>query len=219
LTNRGRRARLEDLQRVGEALREPVEAPDLSAAILARVDSQRCFLSGRARMLVWVGRGGAAMMVALVVLGVTLANRYSPSTFEVVAQPRPVSDVISAVSTQASEQLTALRGSLVQEGGEFMELTSLLANVTPANELAQPIGAAIQAVRFVGPPVVAQTESPGRPGDWEVVASVGASRLPRMSTAAWPAVGIREAMEDRRRYEDESPLLSGTGMRSSIAPK
>jgi len=157
--------------------------------------------------------------VVLVVLGFTFANRYSPTTFEMAAQPRPVSDVISAVSTQASEQLTALRGSLSQEGGEFMELTSLLANVAPANELAQPIGAAIHAVRFVGPPVVAPAEAAGRPGDWEVVASVGASRLPRMSTAAWPAAGIREAMEDRRWYEDESPLLSGAGMGSSIAPK
>jgi hypothetical protein len=40
-----------------------------------------------------------------------------------------------------------------------------------------------------------------------------------MSESAWAGQVVRDAMEDRRWLEDESPLLSGTGFGSHIAPK
>jgi len=220
LTNNGRRDRLEDIRQIADAFREPVQAPDLSSAILARVDSQRCFLSRRARWMVWTGRAAVAMTVALVVLGFTLANRYTPGTIQVVAQPMPVTDVISAVSTQANQQLTALRFSLEPNRGAGMEITSILATVAPGSDLAQPIGAALHAVRFVGPPEVAQADDAtlmyaGVPS----VSALSASRLPRVSESAWSVEVAREAMEDRRWLEEESPLLSGTGFGSHLAPK
>jgi hypothetical protein len=220
LRSNERRDRLEDIRQIADAFREPVEAPDLASAILARVDSQRCFLSRRARWMVWAGRAAVALTVALVVLGFTLANRYTPGTLQVVAQPMPVTDVISAVSTQANQQLTALRFSLEPSRGAGMEITSILATVAPGSDLAQPIGAALQAVRFVGPPEVASADdlhlvyTDGAP-----ISELRASRLPRMSESAWAGQVVRDAMEDRRWLEDESPLLSGTGFGSHIAPK
>jgi len=217
LTNRGRRARLEDIQQIADALREPVDSPDLSASILARVDSQRCFLPCRARAMVWIGRGAAAFAVILVVLGITLANTYHPGAMSPSPQPTLVTGVISAVSSQANEQITALRFSLVPSGSTSMDITGLLASVPAVNDLAEPLGAAIHAVSFVGPPIVySQSECIGDLGIRDLPAGL-ASRLPRLGQSAWPPEGLREAMEDRRWLEDESPLLSGAS--GSIVPR
>jgi hypothetical protein len=220
LTDRGRRARLEEIQRVAEAFRGPVDAPDLSSAILARVDDQRCFLSGRARSLVWVGRAGVAVTVALIVLGFTLVHRYSPGTMQVVSQSTPVSSVISTVSTQANEQFNALRVTFDPAPDTGVGVSFILASVAPSSELSQPINAAIHAIRFVGPPEVADA------GNGVAFASIGnsasplhVSRLPRLSQSNWTPEIQREAMEDRRWLEDDSPLMLGTGWIGPAAPK
>lgn len=220
MTNRGRRAKLDEIQRIAEAFREPVEAPDLSSAILARVDSQRCFLSRRGRTLVWVGRGTAALLIVLVVLGFTLASRYQPTAVQVVAQPMPVTDVISAVSSQASQQLTALKFSLEPNRGEAMEISSLIASVVPMSEISEPIGAALHAVRFVGPPAAASAAEPAwLAADWHVMPSHRVSRLPTVTVTAWSSDAEQADAVDRQWYEDESPLMSSAGVGGAMAPK
>jgi hypothetical protein len=214
LTNGGRRARLDEIQRIAEAFREPVETPDFSSSILARVDSQRCFLSSQGRALVWAGRGAAALTIVLVVLGFTLAARHAPETVQAIAaQPAPVSGVISTVSTQASEQLTALKFSLEPNVGGGTPITSILQTVAPSSDIAQPIAAAFQAVKFVGPPEVSADE-PGF-AVW-FSSDLQPSRAAR---SAWPQAGLRDAMDDRRWLEDESPLLSGAGAGGPLSPK
>lgn len=220
MTNGGRRARLDEIQRIADALREPVEAPDLSSAILARVDSQRCFLSRKGRAIVWAGRGAAALTIVLVVMGFTLASRYAPQTIQVAAQPTPVSEVVTAVSSQATQQLTALRFSLEPNRGQEMEITSILAGVAPINELAQPIGAAIHAVRFVGPPQQeSASDTAWLASDWHIMPSHRVSRLPNVSLVAAPREVRVQTADDDAWFEEESPLLQGIGSDGPLAPK
>lgn len=221
MTNGGRRARLDEIQRIADALREPVEAPDLSSAILARVDSQRCFLNREGRALVWAGRSAAALTIVLVVLGFTLASRYSPQTVQVAAQPTPVSEVVTAVSSQAAQQLTALRFTLEPNRTPQVEITSLIASVAPINELAEPIGAAIHAVRFVGPPqqtTIGETE--WLAAEWHIMPSRRTSPLPGAMIGSASVESRRAYFADETIvYEDESPLLQGVGSDSPFAPK
>lgn len=220
MTNRGRRARLEDIQRIADALREPVEAPDLASSILARVDSQRCFLNDQGRALLWAGRAVAAFVVVLVVAGFVLINRAAPQALQVAAQPAPVSEVINVVSTQASQQIIALRGSFEPDRAQSAPLTAILSSVAPANELAEPITAALHAVRFVGPPEASSAEDRrAAAAEFRGVADLRLPRVSRFAQSAWPAVSLRETIDDRHLYEDESPLLSGTASFAPVVPK
>ena len=219
MNNRGRRGRLDEIQRIAEAFREPVEVPDFSSAILSRVDGQRGFLSSRSRALVWAGRAGIAATVTLVVLGFTLVSRVSPTALQVVALPMPVTDMITSVSDQASEQISALRTSLGPDQGAPLELTAVIASVGPLNAYSQPIGAAVQAVRFVGPP---DTGSPSIAAAELSRTSVGSSSLARfsaLSRSAWPPVGLRETMGDREWLDEDSPLLLGGDAWNPAGPK
>jgi len=100
---RRRRARLHDIQNVMDSLREPVEAPDLTNAILGRVHDERPFLSPGVRSLLWVGRAMAACVAVGAVLGIVLTRRHAPETVRVIsARPAPLSELADTFGAEAS---------------------------------------------------------------------------------------------------------------------
>ena len=147
-----RRDRLNDLHRINDALRSDARSPDLSASILARVDAERGFVCRRGRALVWAGRAGAATTVALVALGLALAYRANPGSLDLASRATPASDVIDSVSARAAAQLVQIRGA-VEPTRSANELSAVIVGVAPIGSLAGPIGLAVQATTFVGPPV------------------------------------------------------------------
>jgi len=94
-------------QRMISILREPVEAPDLSDRIMARVAGQRGFLSARVRRMVTTGRLAAAAFVLVAVLGLAVVRRVSPDAFRLIAEARPLSDVIESGKTDAASGVMA----------------------------------------------------------------------------------------------------------------
>lgn len=81
-------------QRMISLLRAPEECPDLTRNILHEVDRRRGFLSTSMRRFVRAGRLAAAAVVLLAFLGIAAAQRYSPDTFRMKDQPRPVAQVV-----------------------------------------------------------------------------------------------------------------------------
>ncbi len=217
MNDRARRVRLDEIQKIAEVFREPVAAPDFSSAILSRVDDQRGFLSSRSRALVWAGRGAIACTVALIVLGFTLVSRVSSSTLQVTTEPMPITEMIATVSHQASEQIDALRSSLQPDAPARLGLTTVIASVGPLNAFAKPIGDAMNAVSFVGPPDAgASARYQGSSN------SLGGARLTTFGTpgqSVWPPVGLRESMGDRQWFDEDSPLLLGSDFGAAAGPK
>ncbi len=107
MNERNRRARLDDIRRVAETLREsPIEAPDFTASILDRVDAERPFLAPSVRRrLPWV-RIGLGVCVAATTLMVAMTYRVAPNAVRVVSlQGAPVSDVVQCVECAAAARL------------------------------------------------------------------------------------------------------------------
>lgn len=96
--------------RIGiERLREPMETPDLSEAILDRVHGRRLFLSGRARGIVTAGRlAVAAGLVGAVGLA-SFVQRHAPAV-NLGDDPATVS-----VFVEATEQAGAERPMLAEQ--------------------------------------------------------------------------------------------------------
>ena len=89
-------------QRMISMLREPVEAPDLTDRIMARVARRRGFLPERVRRMVTAGRLIAAACVLAAVLGLAAARRMAPDAFRLTPVPRPLSDVIASSKADAA---------------------------------------------------------------------------------------------------------------------
>lgn len=89
-------------QRMISMLREPIDAPDLSATILARVHGRRRFLPAPSRRLVRIGRLAAAACVLLTLLGVAAVQRWSPEWARWSPRPAPVTTLVESSQADAS---------------------------------------------------------------------------------------------------------------------
>lgn len=120
-----RRRRLRDIQDVASELRRPVKAPDLTAAILARVDEERPFVSEKTRRLIWISRLGFAASIAVAAVGIALLHRAAPDLVNLRQVPQPVSDVMQTAKVEASARYQTIRttfssvGTLAAAGGEL----------------------------------------------------------------------------------------------------
>jgi hypothetical protein len=96
-------------QRIVSLLREPVEAPDLTGAIMAEVRRRGAFVPTGMRRFVKYGRWAAAVLLAAGVLGLALVHRHSPDALRLAPRPKPVAGVIQSGSSDAAagvQQLT-----------------------------------------------------------------------------------------------------------------
>lgn len=215
-----RRDRLNDLHRINDALRSDAPSPDLSASILARVDAQRGFVCRRGRALVWAGRAGAAATVALVALGLALAYRANPGSLDLATRATPASDVIDSVSARAAAQFVQIRGA-VEPTRSANELSAVIVGVAPIGSLAEPIGLAVQATTFIGPPVpstlpqVAPARRAGDFGESALFNSLLASAAPQ---SPWPRAE-RAEIRSASWIDDDGDFLMNQDGSSPLAPR
>jgi hypothetical protein len=134
---RDRKKKLSDIRLVADSLRsEPIEAPDLTASILDRVDAQRAFLAPSVRARIpWLRLG---VLGGLSVLGLScmLVLRYAPESVRLVERPAPLTAVVdrveqAVVQVGSAAPMTALR--------QTVETVSLAEPVSVLSVVASPV--------------------------------------------------------------------------------
>lgn len=95
---------INDVRGIAHSMRlRPNETPDMTAAILDRLDSERGFVTGRTRRRVKAVRYAAAACLLLGLLGVTVGQRAAPEWFRLHDEPTPVADFTDAVRQDSAE--------------------------------------------------------------------------------------------------------------------
>jgi hypothetical protein len=142
------------MQRAISLLREPIEAPDVSARVLAEVHRRRRFIPESLRRFVTAGRLAAAGVALAGVLGLFVVERVSPGALRLSPRPRPVSEVVQHAAQDAVQGVSGLAGGtrtvVVLPGPELKDeparrasaavhsLLELRPGVTSARLLATP---------------------------------------------------------------------------------
>ena len=122
---RDRRHKLNDIRSVARELRSTApaasEVPDLTNAILGRVDAEKPFLNASTRRCLWVGRAAIGATVALVAVSGFMMYRFAPKVMEPVAKPAPLSAVLDGVQSTASERVVAVQQRILEAPRELAE--------------------------------------------------------------------------------------------------
>jgi hypothetical protein len=109
----GRREKLRDIAKIAEALRDPVDAPDLTSSILERVHAQRPFVDARTRQWVPFVRVGAAAVAALGVFAVTLIIFIKPTLPEQLgAAPSVTTELFNSAEHGVTSSVASLRDGM-----------------------------------------------------------------------------------------------------------
>lgn len=112
---RERRKRLTDIHSVMESLRSDlVEAPDLSASILAKVGEERPFTNRGTRRLMAASRLGLLACAGVFAAAGCLVYRYAPGVtgWASVSQPQPFTTVVDMAQESASEGMQTFRSTV-----------------------------------------------------------------------------------------------------------
>jgi len=129
-------------QRMLDALREPVKAPDLSRQILAEVDRRTPMLTRRGVRHVRLGRVAAAAALVAIIAGAFVAQRFNPGIVEVgSAEPRPLASLRSLVTQDAADAVNTL-----QQTARAVEFTASRAVTLTASPAPAPGERAAPAV-------------------------------------------------------------------------
>lgn len=92
----------EATQEALDALRAPVDAPDLSASILAEVGRRRGWLPTRLRQYVTFGRVSIAACLLLLLTGAFLVERESPGALTLSEPDAPLANLVETGRSEAS---------------------------------------------------------------------------------------------------------------------
>jgi hypothetical protein len=197
---RDRRHKLNDIRSVARELRStaPVaaEVPDLTSAILGRVDAEKPFLNESTRRCLWLGRAAIGATVALVALSGFMMYRFAPKVMEPVATPAPLSAVLDGVQTKAVQRVEVVQQQWREAPQELGELE--LARIVPAikplvsGELsgAEHQGTLLTA-GMVGP-MIPPSEAAMREADVQVAKSVQPAQASRSGFATSSAFWVSE---------------------------
>lgn len=183
---RDRRNKLWQIRDVAEVLRsEPVSTPDLTSAILDRVDAQRPFLAPSVRRRVpWV-YASVVMSVSACVLSVVLLHRASPTAVQLASEPAPISTLASSVECVACRKLDALRQTIAGDtisAPSPEEIFSAVAAVASVAELENPsIGLSDRSPR-----ALATSQRHVSIDDSQAVEIIGHTVMPASTAASWP---------------------------------
>ncbi len=95
------------------ALREPIDTPDVTRAVLQRLDERPGFTTRRARRFITTGRLAAAAAVLGAGAGILLLEKYPEPTVSNIAEstPKPIDSVIAQLHDKelAAREIEALR--------------------------------------------------------------------------------------------------------------
>lgn len=146
------------MQRTIGLLRAPVDAPDLTDQIMARVDRRRRFLPAGFRRMISFGRLAVAAGLLVVLLGVALTQRYAPRAVSLTPPERPLTAVIDAGKADAASGARRLAGTI----------TAITSRTDPVFELQKRVLATVERT----------TASDSQPGAPLTPGSLPAVRLP-----------------------------------------
>jgi hypothetical protein len=225
---RERRRRLEDIHEVMESLRADVPAPDLTAAILARVGEARPFTDARTRRCMLAWRVGAVGSLAMLALGVALVHRLAPAAtgWAGPARERPLSAVVDLVQVSTTSGYEALRTTYEAVSDPVSSVKARLVLTGAAAQPGQgepsptvvPIArmGRVAAVRAPGAAVVEPGR--GRNGPSAAVATAAALRpiLPRQAYERVIGYASRLAMPPASLPADDGILPAVDGLPGGI---
>ncbi|MBY0312277.1 MAG: hypothetical protein K2W85_09425 [Phycisphaerales bacterium] len=180
---RDRRNKLWQIRDVSDALRsESVPAPDLTRAILDRVDAERPFLAPSVRRRIpWV-YASVVMTISACVMAVVLVHRASPTSVQLAREPSPISTLANSVECAACRKLDAIKQSIASDSisapspEEFLSTVAAVASVV---ELENPPFALADRT----PSALASGPRSALGVDSQAVAIIGQSPMPTASPA------------------------------------
>ena len=195
-------------------LRDGVEAPDLSNAILQEVGRRQGWLSARQRRLLCAARWGAGGVLLGVLAGVLLVERYTPVDEIVTPQPRALADLMQNVRNDASVAVQNVSTQVRSIPEQFM------------NQSRQIVAATMQrhgntrVVELAGPAVVVDelTLAMGYVGASPVAGAPGAEIMPAFNTRYRTGVGLSWPASLSAPVESNSPqapLFQAVGLERS----
>jgi len=146
-------------QRIVSMLREPVESPDVTDDVLARVDRRRGFLTPRLRRMVTVGRLAAALGLVAIVGVTALARRWWPEATTLTPQPAPITAVVESGRADAADGLRTLMDSVDVAITPVLDRPASLAALLESPRMSDlPAFESATRVRFVGTPMLVQAD-------------------------------------------------------------
>lgn len=98
-----RRQQFHDTRDAINALRLPVDMPDLSDRVLARANRHRRFIPAKLRTQIRAGRVGMAALLLITLLGVAGLQRMYPRLTTISSQQTPVHDIQAAVQQDSAQ--------------------------------------------------------------------------------------------------------------------
>ncbi len=171
----------------------PDETPDMTEAVLARLDRERGFLSPRMRRRVKAGRMAVAASLLVGLLGVAIAHRVAPERFRFNAAPTPVADLTDAVRQDSIEGRDRIARAVAELASAAesrrAEPPAAGATVPPAkdiNPFASPLG--VTEGLNIASPVPGRYLTLTVSADAEVLALQSGIVLPTSDVAGVPAI-------------------------------
>ncbi len=122
-------------QNVIDALRAPVDVPDISSSVLDEVGRRRGWLPPRIRSIVTIGRLSVAASFVLVLTAMFLIERSAPGSLDVRPTSQPLTNLVQAGSTETAEGIAAVREG-IEKLREIDTLTASL-NATHGDDQRQ----------------------------------------------------------------------------------
>jgi hypothetical protein len=121
-------------QRIVSMLREPVVAPDFTHAIMGQLRARGTFVPSRTRRFIKVGRLAAAACLLLGVLGIALLQRSAPDAVRLVAQPKPVGELVNSSAADARLEVQRLNSAMNIVAARVIEPQQGVTRIAPGAE-------------------------------------------------------------------------------------
>lgn len=139
-----------DLRGIFHTMRlRPDETPDMSEAILGRLDASRGFLSPRLRRRVKAGRMAVAACLLLGLLGVAAVQRLAPDRFRLRGAATPVADLTDAVQQDSIEGRRRLTDAVQSLASAHAEANAFVR--ARAGEASEPLSVVFDDASSDGP--------------------------------------------------------------------
>lgn len=130
MSDRQRRARLNDIAQIAGALREPVETPDFTSSILERVHAEKPFIAPQTRRWVPVVRIGAVGLSLVTVFAMTLIVFIKPDLPEQLGAPASVTtELVLSAETGIADKVAGVFDT-VKNVGRAADPRQLFAEVS-----------------------------------------------------------------------------------------
>lgn len=152
--------KLHEIQGVMQSLRTPLETPDLTDAILSRVEVEKPFLDGSERRWIWAGRASIAAGILLLLGGVVVLHSVAPQSTTWSGKSAPLSAVIDNAQAEVAESYQNFRAQIASVSN-IVPCVEVPAACQPAAACAAPTGCWASPMLTVSCPTAGAGDSGG----------------------------------------------------------